>query len=309
MPGAIQTMARRVKVIYNPAASGGQPRRRLAALKQCLSAGGAVDLSETAQLDDATALAAQAQAEGYEVVAAAGGDGTVNAVVNGLMSAEAPTTRSSLGIIPLGSGNDFAWAIGIGRSLPEAGRRLFSGTRRMVDVGWLSDDRGRAQYFCNGIEMGFDAVVAKEASKIRCLGGLPRYLAALVRAFVRYYRAPPVTVRLDGEELSLPALMVTVFNGRRYGAGFHIAPNAALDDGYLDLCIVPALSRATILRMLPKLIRGTHVNDGRIHVRRSQQVSVEAPEGLAAQVDGEIISEHVRRLEARVLPRQLPVVV
>ncbi|MBN2490498.1 MAG: diacylglycerol kinase family lipid kinase [Planctomycetes bacterium] len=304
-------MARRIKVIHNPAADRGRSAGRLPEIRACLDPYGTVDLAQTARGGDATRLAAQALGQGYDVIAACGGDGTVNEVVNGMISRPGPVERkaggSALGIIPVGSGNDFAWGLGVNRNLRESCARLFTEHARCIDVACLRDHRGQTQYFCNGVGLGFDAVVAREAGRIRCLGGFWKYLAGVLRA-VASCRPASATVRYDGETIAGRILMVNVFNGRRSGGGFRVTPGAVMDDGYLDVCIVPEMNRLSMLGLIPKVLRGSHGTDRRIRMVRGRHIVVEIPGGLAMQIDGEIRSEPVRHVEVRVLQDQLRVI-
>jgi diacylglycerol kinase family enzyme len=198
--------------------------------------------------------------------------------------------------------------MGLSSDLETACARLFTGERREIDIGRIRDDGGRSRYFCNGVGIGFDGTVAREVHKIQWAGGFTKYLIGLARTFILYYKAPLVTVRYDDKEICEEILMLTVSNGRRHGGGFLITPEATIDDGYLDLCIVPRVGRLGILQLIPKFLRGSHVDDARVQMGRGQRVIVEVPDGLAAHLDGEIFAESARWLEIEVLPRRLTVI-
>jgi diacylglycerol kinase (ATP) len=302
-------MERRVKVIYNPAADRGKAAALLPDLRRCLSLPGAVHLAQTSRPGEATVLAAQALAQGYEVIAAAGGDGTVNEVINGFMTANDERARGTLGVIPIGSGNDFAWGIGVARDLRGACERLFVGRRRQVDIGRIGDGGEHSRYFCNGVGIGFDAAVACEVRKMRRVGGFLMYLVGVMRTLVLHHKAPHTIIRIDGQEISGEFLMVTVSSGQRYGGGFRITPEAVMDDGSLDLCIVSKMARLAILRMIPRFIRGSHVGHGLVQMQRGQHIVVDICGQQPVHVDGEIFTEHAGWLKIEVLPRHLWVTV
>jgi diacylglycerol kinase (ATP) len=298
----------RTLVIFNPQANRGTAGRLLPELERCLALHGQVELVQTTRQGEAVELAARALEQGFEMVVAAGGDGTVNEVVNGCLSHAGSESRAILGIIPIGSGNDLAWTIGLSPDLQTACARVFSGERSEIDIGRITDESGRSRYFCNGVGIGFDGTVAREVHKITWAGGFTKYLIGLARTFLLYYEAPQVTIRFDDKEICDEIIMVTVSNGRRHGGGFIITPDATLDDGCLDLCVVRRLGRLGILQLIPKFLKGTHVDDGRVQMARGHRVIVEVPDGLATHLDGEIFAEAARWLDIEILPRRLTVV-
>ncbi len=294
-------------VIFNPQANRGTAARLLPELEHCLASHGKFDLVQTTRQGEAVDLAARALEQGCKMIVAAGGDGTVNEIVNGCLTHEGPGDQTVLGIIPIGSGNDLAWTIGLPTDPEAACARVFEGERREIDIGRVTDEGGRSRYFCNGVGIGFDATVAREVHKIKWAGGFTKYLIGLARTFVIYYKAPQTTIRYDGKEIDDDIMMLSVSNGRRHGGGFYITPDAILDDGRLDLCIVRRVSRLGILQLIPKFLKATHVDDGRVQMDRGQRVHVDVPDGLAAHVDGEIFAVAARELDIEVLPRRLTV--
>ena len=295
-------------VIFNPLANRGTASRLLPELERCLAAHGGADLVQTTRPGEAAELAARAMERGCDIIVAAGGDGTVNEIVNGCLSHTREEGPATLGIIPIGSGNDLAWTIGISPDLETACARVFAGERREIDIGRITDEGGRSRYFCNGVGIGFDGTVAREVHKITWAGGFTKYLIGLARTFILYYKAPPTTIRYSDKEIFDDIMMLTVSNGKRHGGGFVITPEATLDDGNLDLCIVPRLGRLSILQLIPKFLKGVHVGDPRVQMDRGQRVIVEVPEGLATHLDGEIFADAARRLDIEVLPRRLTII-
>lgn len=303
----------KVIVILNPAADRGRAADLAHLIRAWLGAHTSFEWAETNGPGHAIELAEGAARDGFEWIVAAGGDGTVHEVANGILRVnEAGRASPALGVIPIGSGNDFAWMSGAPLGDPQAAiRRLLEGEVRCVDAGVIADERGvgAQRYFVNGAGLGFDAVVTIESRKIKRLHGFPMYVAAVLQTMRFYYRAVPAKVDNDGHRIELPLLMMSIANGRRYGGGFLVCPDARLEDGDLDVCLVPQVSRAAMLGFIPRFMKGTHVTDRRVTMRRAERVSVRCEQPIAIHVDGEIYSEGSHEIEARILPGVLRVVV
>jgi len=307
-----------IKVILNPVSGSGTGWRSAELIRQTLTEEGATfEIVETTGQYSAIAQAAQAVREGWEIIAAVGGDGMANEVLNGIIEASLGTpaweagepTRAALGLIPIGTGNDFAWCMGVPvGDVVAACRLLAAGRTRMVDIGRVEDELGNVRYFCNNFGAGFDAATTVESYKLRYLRGPLVFLVAALKTIFLYYKAPMVTVLYDGEEKTLPLLMVSVANGRRTGGMFMIAPQAVQDDGLLDVTLARQVSRLGIFRLLPHFIRGTHATQPTVSVDRTAHIVVSSEQGLPVHVDGEIMRTDARRLEVSVLPRRLRVV-
>lgn len=300
------------RIITNPVAGRGNAARAEAIIDRILGRAGAnYDLIETRRPNDAADLANEAIGKGYDVVVAVGGDGTVHEVVNGLVRPAPGTPIPLLGIIPLGTGNDFAWSLGLPENDPEAACRiLLAGNSQVIDLGQVTDELGQMWTFTSMLGAGFDAAAAIEAGRIRRLRGLAMYLLAVLRVLPRYGRAPEVTVRYNGTGITRRLLMLSVANGRRTGGGFLIAPDARLDDGLFDLTLAGDAGIPTILRLIPHFIRGTHASQTRyVSIDRADGLVCEAPSGVPVHLEGEVIRTDARRLEIRILPRRLRVIV
>jgi YegS/Rv2252/BmrU family lipid kinase len=277
-------------------------------VRRCLEAEGLdFDLVRTAESWHAAELAEGAVRDGFEVVVAAGGDGTTHEVVNGLMAASGDGKVGTLGIIPLGSGSDFANTVGVPSDVPGACHRLAHGQARLVDVGRVTLPGRPPRYFDNTVGIGFDGAVTLEALKVKRLRGIALYLPVVLKTVFLYHKAPLVTIEYDGQELVLPALMVCVANGPREGGGFFVAPQARPDDGLFDLCIAREVSRLAILGLIPHFMRGTHVGREPITMARARRVTISSPNDLIAHMDGEVLCTDGHRLELEVLPRRLRV--
>jgi len=251
-------------------------------------------------------LAAQAASAGFELIVAAGGDGTTNEVVNGLLAAAQDGVAGTLGIIPVGSGSDFANTVGVPADLPGACRRLAHGQARVVDVGRVTVPGQPLRHFDNTVNIGFGGVVTVEALKVKRLRGMALYLPVVLKT-IFLSQNPRVTIAYDGQELALAAAMICVGNGPREGGGFFSTPQAQPDDGLLDLCIVREISRARMLSLVPHFMNGSHVGHKAVTMARARRVTISSPDDLVAHMDGEVLCTDAHQIECEVLPQRLRV--
>lgn len=266
----------------------------------------------TAEIGHAIHLAQEAADEGAAVVVAVGGDGTANEVLNGLMRARLTGSATpAMGVISVGRGNDFAYGMGIPAGLEVGLQILTQGNRQNMDVGVVKGGLfPEGRFFGNGIGIGFDAVVGFEAAKLKRLHGFANYLVAALKTMFLYYRAPLVRIELDNDMLRLPALMVSIMNGRRMGGGFMMAPQAKNNDSLLDLCIVSQVSRMGILGLIPQFTKGTQADHPKVDMRQSRVVKVIAEQGsLPAHADGETLCTEGESLDLELLPGAIEIIV
>jgi YegS/Rv2252/BmrU family lipid kinase len=287
-------------VILNPVAGRGRARREWPRLAERLRAAGiAFDLAHTDAPGAGLGLAERAARE-YDAVIAAGGDGTVHEVVNGLLRAGG---GAALGVLPLGSGDDFAKMLPPGDPV----ERIVSGAPKALDAGRIRAG-GAERYFANGMDIGFGAHASRNVRRVpRFMTGLGAYLGALALTLVRY---PKLEVRLQldgGEVVTQSTAMTAVMNGRAFGGSFHVCPDACADDGELDLLIADGVGRLEILRLVPRIMRGAHRGHPRLRLARARSVLIESEAPLLVEADGEIVFEDARRLEIAVLPGALRV--
>ncbi len=283
-------------IILNPWAGRGAGRRDKARIEAALAEHGLTyDLALTDRPGDATEIARRA-ADTHDVIVAAGGDGTVQEVVNGLMQAAGGARPPTLGIVPIGSGDDFTYALGFKRhAVEEAVKRLAENRQRAVDVG-----RVNGRYFVNEVAVGFAALATIESQKVKLALGQFVYLVGLSRAMIKY-PSPRMHLRWEGGEVQDNLLMASIANGRRTGGQFLIAPTSNIADGLFDLVFAGALSRLRIGRLLPKVARGTHLSDAAVMLRRTPWVTIEAPSGIPVHADGEILGVDIQRLDIEIL--------
>ena len=232
-----------------------------------------------------------------------GGDGTVNRMLPAVLGSE-----RELAIVPLGSGNDIARALGLFKlTWQQALAHAMSAPISRMDVGQVEYD-DRTVPFLACCTSGFDSAVALRAlNGPRWLRGLPRYLLATLRELAAF-RMWNLTVHAEGKPLRAGlALFASALNSPTFGSGIPIAPRASINDGLLDLIVAGRFSRATTLVMLPKLLVGRHLPDARIHTSTFREMQIDAQPSVPLAVDGECIGE-ASTLKVRVLPAALKVV-
>jgi YegS/Rv2252/BmrU family lipid kinase len=255
----------------------------------------------------ATELARQAGEQGYDLVVAVGGDGTVHEVVNGLMQVP-PESRPALGIVPLGSGNDFAHILNIPDEPGEALLSAVNGQPHSLDVGSVRDENDRLEYFNNTIGMGFDSVVNLYTRKITVIHGFLMYFVALIMTIFRHFDPLDLHVETDQETWDLRSLMLALGNGPREGGGFIITPEAKLDDGLLNYVTIKKISRLMMLRLVPEVMRGTHGRFKQVRMGTCRRMSVTSQQPLYIHCDGEIYAgfgTDVRKVAIQILPNSL----
>ncbi len=270
--------------VVNPAAGGGRTRRVWARLRETAARHApGCGVAETRGPGEATVLARRAAMEGWTLVVAVGGDGTLNEVVNGLARAERET-GPALGAIVTGRGRDACRNLGLPTDPLAALDRALAGAEIRVDLGVVRWADGRERYFLNAAGVGFDAVVAQRAASWRWHGTVP-YVAAILES-LGAHRPTPAVIEAGGRPVWSGRLtMAVVANGAHYGGGMKIAPAADPTDGVLDLVVLGDLGRFELLRWLPEVYRGTHVRNPKVTVRRERSVTIKAE--LPVHTDGE----------------------
>jgi YegS/Rv2252/BmrU family lipid kinase len=303
--------AERTLIILNPAAGRGSAAHARAEIVRLLQAHGVpYTLQVTQRPGHAVELAANAAEQGYQVVAAAGGDGTVNEVINGLLQPGASASAAALAILPVGRGNDFCFSMGLPMRLQEAVASLRDDGRRRIDVARLtSDDHPAGRFVGNGIGVGFDALVSYQSTRLPVLRGFANYLVSVLISLIVHFRAPLVRLTYDGITEVRHLMMVSVMNGRRLGGGFLIAPHSQPDDGRFDLSIIRKMSRPAALGLLPRFMNATHIGHPAVATRTAGQVEIEALAGaLPMHGDGEVLSLAARWIRVEVARQALGLV-
>ncbi len=302
-----------VHIILNPASGGGTGRAARPEVERELTRHGiAFTLEETAGRGHAIELASAAALRGASTIVAAGGDGTIHEVVNGILSTRklGDPIGSALAILPIGTGNDFVKAVTGGTDRELAYRALTRGVVRHFDLGRVTWEGG-SEYFMNAIGTGIDVEVVRQITRLPRLPGVLSYLVGLFRALLRF-RPMPLRLLIDGEALEQRVMIIAVGNGFCLAGGFHLFPDALPDDGHLDVCIVDELNLPQIVSVLPRVLRGKHAGHPRVAMRTATSVEIlatgEMP--LFFQIDGELREPPAaRRLRIEIERAVLPVLI
>ena len=308
-------------VILNPIAGHGNGEKAWKQIQAALREDGLdFDLARTTAPRAAVTIAEEAKHSGYETLISVGGDGTVSEIVNGMMRASNGEPTGTLGIVSVGSGNDFVKSFAPQTGVVPTGKhadwrpgvvRVLAGKTRVVDIGRVGADHpaphsSTTHYFANCLDTGFSANAAMHAHDFRFLQGTPMYLAAVLKTLVKY-SVPRVKIDLDDAHIEQTSTMIAVANGRCIGGGFWVAPDARNDDGLFDVMVAERLGRIGILSLLPKVMHGTHIFDPRVKYLKSSRVVIESPDALIIESDGEIPFIGARRAEIEILPKRLHV--
>ena len=296
-------------VIVNPTSGRGFAGKSIPRIESLLNSHNLeYDLVQTEHPWHAADLAEKAARERYDAIVVACGDGTANEAVNGLMRArEAGFNHTAMGILPVCTGNDMAYGMGVRGTLDESIALLAGNQRRWMDIGRVSGgDYPNGRYFANGVGIGFDAATGFVAADIRWTRGLLAYLIAALETIFIYFKAPTVRIEFDDRTLEQGALMVSIMNGQRMGGGFFMAPDGLPHDGVFDLCIAGAVGKLRILQLLPTFMNGTQASQPEITTARARKVTITALNGtLPAHSDGETLCKEGQSLSIELIPRAL----
>jgi YegS/Rv2252/BmrU family lipid kinase len=303
----------KVLIIVNPIAGRGYAEKMIPEIEAGMRNHGLdFELVRTERPWHAAEIAEKAAREGiYDVIVSASGDGTANEVINGLMRARAAGfNHSAFSILPVGTGNDMAYGLGMRGTLEESIATLAQNQRVRIDIGHVKGgDYPEGRYFVNGIGIGFDAVVGFVAVKIRWMRGLLAYLIAVVQTVFIYFKAPTVEIAYNDIAYTQAALMVSIMNGQRMGGGFYMAPLGDNTDGHFDLCIASNVSRSRIFGLVPYFLKGTQASQPEITTGRTEKITVRAVKGtLPAHCDGETLCESGQELSADIVPAAIEII-
>jgi diacylglycerol kinase (ATP) len=302
----------RYKIILNPFSGGGKGKRSQKTIQTLLD-NNRLDYSlvMTERHWHALELTLEAVRDGFDVVVAAGGDGTVNEVINGLIQAKEQYGKSAnLGVLCVGRGNDFAGGVSIPYNLGDAVRVLAENYSIKIDIGQVfSESYPNGRFFGNCVGIGFDAMGTIQVAKLPRMGGIFSYLIAILQTIFLYYKAPLINIKYDDVNVSQLSLLVSIMNGHRLGGGFLMAPNANTADGYLDLCIVSEVSKARIFSLIPHFFRGTQMTQPEVRSGKATHITVEALEGvMPVQTDGEILCTDGKFIKVIIHPLKVNVI-
>ncbi len=299
-----------ILLIVNPNADLGRAWRTASDLRPVVDSLGGADWTGTVYPTHASDLAQQAGEDGYELVVAVGGDGTVHEVINGLMRIE-ETRRPRFGVVPLGRGNDFAHSLGMNPVAVGALKQIMCGNPKRVDVCSLTDSSGRIEYWNNTLGIGFDAAATIRSRQIPILSGFPVYFVAVIQTIMMDHDAPNLTLIIDGKKIHEKSLMLVMCNGPREGGGFLVSPDSKPDDGMLDCISIEQVSRLKMFRLVPEVMKGTHLRFPEVENRQFKKIELTSDRPLIIHTDGEIYAGFgvdVRQLSVELLPGAITVV-
>lgn len=286
-----------IKFIINPQAGKGETPKLWAEIQPAIERLGIrYEHSITDRPAQVRPTVRDALKQGCDRIYIVGGDGTINEVINCIIGSPV-----ALGIIPTGSGNDFAKMIGV-TTIETGIKTLVNGRRKKIDLGRIGNG-----YFINIVGIGFDALVAFLVKKSRFHGQLG-YFASVLTA-LQGYRPPRFELTADTHTFSGRAFSVSVGNGQFHGSLFRLTPDAVIDDGILDICIIGKVPVPKFLFNIPKAIKGTHASVREVVMLKTKRLSVESETPFYAHCDGEVMVKPVKKIEVTVVPRALEVIV
>ena len=284
----------RAKFIVNPASANGSTGKLWDTLEQAIGNEiGKVDASFTTAANHATGLAREALDDGFEMIVAVGGDGTVNEVVNGFFDSGAPVNPDAvLGVISRGTGSDFIKTMNLPREIEEAARVLKGRAVKRCDAGRFTSrgpgGKEMERYFINIADFGVGGEAVERVNNTsKAFGGFLSFLYGTLKT-LWVYKGKKVKFRIDDDsEIEQAINTVVIANGQYFGGGMQIAPEAIADDGLFDIVILDDLSFVESLLNIPKLYKGTHINDPKVTCYRGKTLVAESDEDVLIDVEGE----------------------
>jgi YegS/Rv2252/BmrU family lipid kinase len=296
-------------VIVNPVAGAGSTGNKWKSIRELLTQSGLLfDYVYTDSIGHAAVLANEAALSGYKLVVSVGGDGTLNEVVNGLVEAAVPDV--TLGIISTGGGSDFVRSLNIPRDYRQSCLRLANSRKVRVDIGVIEYQRSgkpAKRFFINAAGLGLDGEVVENVVKNPrpCQGTVP-YVLGLLHSLAAFHNKD-VTLRIGDHSEDLRVCSVVVANGRFFGGGMKVAPEADVSDGLFEVVVVGDISKLDLLLTFPRIYRGTHITHPKVRMQRATEVRIESQDRVLIQADGELLGEIPATF--RILPSALSVAV
>ncbi len=287
-------MKSKMLIIANPAAGANRASKIIPLVEDILKKKG-IDyvLEITRCKGEETGIAMDGIKKGFKLIAALGGDGTVNQVVNGIMgSAGAIHELPALGIIPAGTGSDLVKTLNIPVKIEDAVDVLLNGKERLIDIGEIKGKAWReSRYFINIAGIGIDAVTVKELEYAKTVfKGKLAYFYALFRA-LKSYQGLQLKIEMKDIKVSVLAYLAAVANGKFFGGGFKITPDADTYDGLFDICIVEKVGIIKTLLNLTKVIKGTHAKISEVKIYRADNIIISSDSPMPVEIDGEVEKE------------------
>ena len=293
------------KIIINPYAGRWKGKSSIPAIQSaCAEVGLDYEMVSTEGPGHATELAREAVLAGFSPIIAAGGDGTIGEIVNGMLQASGgEQPQAPLGVIPLGTADDFPDNLKMHKETTAACQVIVDGYERVIDLGLVN-----GRYFDNNSAVGLEPMVSIAHEKMVRLKGIIRYLVAALKAILTHH---PWHMRLewDGGEFEGPVTLVSVGNTPRTGGLFYMTPKAEPDDGKLDFCFAGQMSRLKLLLLLPKTFDGSHIERPDVYYERTTRLTISCDPSTPIQADGELFELAATQITYEALPARLKVLV
>jgi len=302
----------KTQLFINPASGRGKGKKYASMIQNFLHENGLIAKTSFSQAPgELVSMIKQACLDGCKTVLIAGGDGSIHEAVNGIMQATEikqgnikHPTSTQLGIIPVGTGNDFIKAANIPNDWRQACELLLNSSTQHVDIARISTKNGH-KYFANGIGSGFDASIGITAGKIPLLRGKLIYVAGIIWHLLKGIPNPTLEITADKYEKKLASTLIAVSNGTCYGGSFMITPHANISDGLLDAVIAPPVGRLGAIPLLIQLIRGTHLTNKKVTYLRCKKFHLKSDIPIPVIADGEIIDEHCLEYSVELMEQKL----
>ncbi len=298
-------MTNRVKIILNTYGGTLAVQTKIDLVEKGMEATGLdYQIALTEYGNHATELAAQTVLEGVcSTIVAAGGDGTINEVLNGMMKAVGQGEPITFGILPLGTANDLAHILNLPLDIMAACQRISAGNTRLIDLGLVN-----GHYFVNNSAVGLEPMVTLEHEKLRRINSTLRYIVAALKVIAN---AQFWTMRLNwGTHIyEGPIILVSVGNSARTGGSFHMTPQAEVDDGLLDFIYASRINRFQMLRLLPQTFSGKHIHHSAVVYKKTPHLLITSSPPTPIQADGQIIDKAATEITYTIIPQKLRVIV
>ncbi|MDP8204298.1 MAG: diacylglycerol kinase family lipid kinase [Candidatus Tenebribacter mawsonii] len=302
---------KRYSVIFNPTADKGSAPKHIPAVNEFLQKHNInYEIHLTKSVGHATELAYGFAIEG-NIVISAGGDGTCNEVINGLMKAKNENGIIPVfAVIPIGTGNDFAYGAHVPSTLQESLQAIIEDKTFFLDIGLVKGgDYPEGRYFGNGIGVGFDTIVGLEAAKLKHIHGALGYVIAALKTLIIYPPAPEVELKYDDSSLIVNPALVSIMNGNRMGGTFFMSPEANNCDGIFNLCMTKQGKRKALLKAMMHYMKGTQSTLADTTTLQSSDFHLRALHGeLAVHADGETICEAGVEIHVECIPSALKII-
>ncbi len=305
-------------IILNPVAGNGNAKKKLPQIEEFFTEN-KVDFKiiVTESIGHAIKIASSLSHKPEQVIVSAGGDGTSNEVINGLMlnlnsgNSITPQQRYfQLGVIPIGRGNDFAYGAGIPGDFVKSMQLLLEGEPYPLDIGHIvGGDYPEGRYFGNGIGIGFDAIVGLEAAKMKYLHGMSSYFVAALKTLILRPKAPTIEISYGNEKKVTTPALISIMNGKRMGGAFFMAPDGDMNDGLFNLTISQQGSRIYFLKAMLLYMRGEQKRlRGTITTSAESIFLKSISGGMTTHADGETICVEGFNLEVKMIPSALHII-